>query len=242
MMRRILIAIFGVLAVIVPTQVAHAGTLDAQGVTLTWADTMYKPAKYKCNVYDFQYSNGVGFKLLEIRLDILDPYQQSLGFKSEIGVLNGASGTWNVQICDHQFTNGVGPYTFKLSIKDYSSNTVTRQTSFTFTEIPTPAPTPTPTPTLTPAPTPTPTTPTPTLMAQSLAKPRAKVKVGKSAKLAKKTKQGSRLKWKTTTKKVCKVKKYKVKGLKKGKCVLKAKASTTSGFTAYSQRFTVKVK
>ena len=158
-------------------------------------------------------------------MDILDPYQQSLGFKSEVVVPNGASCTWSVQICDHQFSNGAGPYTFKLSIRDYNSNTVTRQTSFTFTETPTPTP-----------------TPTPTLLDQSATKPAIRVQTGKSTKLAKKTKQGSHLKWKTTTQKVCKVKNYRVRGLRKGKCLLTAQSSASPGFSAYSQKSTVKVK
>jgi hypothetical protein len=79
-------------------------------------------------------------------------------------------------------------------------------------------------------------------LGQSAAKPPAKLKKGKSAKLAKKTKQGGGLTWRSTTKKVCTVKKFNVKALKKGTCKLKATAPAVAGFTAYSGNFTIKVK
>jgi hypothetical protein len=122
---------------------------------------------------------------------------------------------------------------------------------FTAATDPSPSPTLTPTETTTPTPpveppvTPTPPaepTVTPTPTAQTAAKPAAKLKKGKSAKLAKKTKQGVRLSWKTTTKKVCKVKKYKVKALKKGTCKLKATAPAGPGLAAYKKKFRIKVK
>ena len=47
---------------------------------------------------------------------------------------------------------------------------------------------------------------------------------GKTAKLARTTAQGTKVTWKTSTKKTCKVKKSKVTGKKKGKCKLSAKA------------------
>ncbi len=80
------------------------------------------------------------------------------------------------------------------------------------------------------------------LTAQTLKKPPAKLKKGKKAKLAKKTQQGSKVTWKTSTKKVCTVKKYKVTAKKKGKCKLSAKAPAITGYTAFSKKYTIKVK
>ena len=77
---------------------------------------------------------------------------------------------------------------------------------------------------------------------QTVKKPPAKIKQGKSAKLAKTTAQGARVTCKSTTKKVCSVKRSKVKGLKKGKCGLTATAPSVGTFLAYSQKFTVRVK
>ncbi len=105
-----------------------------------------------------------------------------------------------------------------------------------------PSPTPSVSPS-TPGPTQTQSTPPPPPPGkQTVKKPPAKLKTGKSATLAKTSAQGTRVTWKSTTKKVCKVKKSKVKGLKKGKCVLKATAPATSTFLAYSQKFTIRVK
>ncbi len=100
------------------------------------------------------------------------------------------------------------------------------------------APDPDPTPPPDPTPTPQPTPPT----AQSLKKPPAKVKKGKKAKLAKKTTQGAKVTWKTSTKKVCTVKKYKVTAKKKGTCKLSAKAPARPGFTAFSKRYTIRIR
>ncbi len=90
--------------------------------------------------------------------------------------------------------------------------------------------------------TPTPQPPTAQAAAQSLKKPPAKLKKGKKAKLAKKTKQGAKVTWKTSTKKVCTVKKNVVTAKKKGTCKLSAKAPARTGFTAFSKRYTIKIR
>ncbi len=63
----------------------------------------------------------------------------------------------------------------------------------------------------------------------------AKLKKGKKAKLAPKTAQGAKLKWTTSTKKVCVVKKTTVTAKKKGACGLSTKAPAVSGFKAFRQ-------
>ena len=78
--------------------------------------------------------------------------------------------------------------------------------------------------------------------AQSLKKPPAKLKKGKKATLAKKTRQGAKVTWKTSTKKICTVKKYKVTAKKKGKCKLSAKAPAIPGYTALRKKYTIRVK
>ena len=98
-------------------------------------------------------------------------------------------------------------------------------------------------------PTPDPTTPTPNpepavtvLGTQTAKKPPAKLKKGKKATLAKKTTQGAKVTWKTSTKKICTVKKNKVTAKKKGTCKLSAKAPAVTGFMAFSKRYTIKIR
>ena len=98
-------------------------------------------------------------------------------------------------------------------------------------------PQPTPPPPVTPTP-----PPTAQAAAQSLKKPPAKLKKGKKAKLAKKTTQGAKVTWKTSTKKICTVKRNVVTAKKKGTCKLSAKAPARTGFTAFSKRYTIKVR
>jgi hypothetical protein len=112
-----------------------------------------------------------------------------------------------------------------------------------------PGPTPTPpTPQPSAPPVSTPSDPAPPVAgttppaAQAASAPRATIKKGKKVRLAKVTAQGAPLSWRTTTKKVCTVKKAKLKGLKKGTCRLQAKAPGVAGFSAFSQKFTIKVK
>ena len=93
---------------------------------------------------------------------------------------------------------------------------------------------PTPTPTPTPAPKP--------IGKQSAKKPPAKLKQGKRAKLAKRTRQGAKLKWKTTTKKVCVVKKTTLRTKRKGTCVVRAKAPAVGGIKAFSKKYRITVK
>ena len=78
--------------------------------------------------------------------------------------------------------------------------------------------------------------------AQTLKKPPAKLKKGKKAKLAKTTRQGAKVTWKTSTKKTCTVKKYKVTAKKKGKCKLSANAPAIPGYTALTKKYTIRVK
>ena len=111
-----------------------------------------------------------------------------------------------------------------------------------------PTPTPTPTPTVDPTPTPTPTPtvepPPPVLADQTLKAPAKVLKRGKTAKLAKATHQGAKVKWQSkTSKKVCVVKAGKlVAGKKKGSCRLTATAAAVPSFKTYTGKFTVKVK
>ncbi len=77
---------------------------------------------------------------------------------------------------------------------------------------------------------------------QTVKKPPAKLKKGKTAKLARTTAQGTKVTWKTSTKKICKVKKSKVTAKKKGKCKLSANAPATPSFTAFTKRYTIRVK
>lgn len=138
-MRRISALIVGLLIAssvpLVTAPVAKAGQLDVLGVTVTWQDTMYRPTS-GCSVFYFDYANNVGFRLLSIDFDILDPFNQRLGWESAIGVPNGTRGTWDIQLCSFEFDNGNGPYTFRLSIEDYDNNTRSAETTFMFSERP----------------------------------------------------------------------------------------------------------
>jgi len=77
---------------------------------------------------------------------------------------------------------------------------------------------------------------------QTVKKPPARVKKGKSAALAKTSSAGTRVRWKSITRKVCTVKKSEVKALTKGKCVLRASVPKTSDLPAYTKKFTIRVR
>jgi hypothetical protein len=76
---------------------------------------------------------------------------------------------------------------------------------------------------------------------QSVKKPPKKLKKGKKVALAKKTTQGAKVTWKSTTMKRCTVKKGKVTAKKKGKCKISAKAPARPGFTAFRAKYAIRI-
>ncbi len=77
---------------------------------------------------------------------------------------------------------------------------------------------------------------------QTVKKPPASLKKGKSATLAKTSSARTRVRWTSITKQVCTVKKSDVTALKRGKCVVRASVPKTSAFPAYAKRFTIRVR
>lgn len=91
--------------------------------------------------------------------------------------------------------------------------------------------------------TPPPPAPPPvTRVAQTVKAPPAKLKVGKSRKLAKTTRQGITTTWKSLSKRACKVAKFKVTGLRKRQCRLKVTAPQTAAYQPLSQLFLIAIK
>lgn len=70
----------------------------------------------------------------------------------------------------------------------------------------------------------------------------SKVKKGKTAKLPTVTASGPKITWTSLTRKTCTVKGAKVKGTKKGKCVLRAMAAGTDTLSAFTSTYTITVK
>ena len=104
----------------IPISSANAGELNLIGATVKWSDNMYIATG--CSNYDFNYANNTGIKLLDMSFLLTDNYGDQLAWKS-LTLDNGISGTWNTQICNFQFTSGIGPYNTKLTIKDYAGTT-----------------------------------------------------------------------------------------------------------------------
>ncbi len=84
--------------------------------------------------------------------------------------------------------------------------------------------------------------PAPPPVGQQVKAPPKSLKRGKRAKLATSTAQGGSVTWKTTTKKICKVKQNRVRGLKRGKCIVRATSPATTAFTAFAQRYTIRIR
>jgi hypothetical protein len=102
---------------LLPIYSANAGELNLIGATVKWSDKIYIATG--CSNYDFNYANNTGIKLLNLAFYITDEYGDQVVWRSE-SLDNGISGTWNIQICNHQFKSGIGPYNTKLTIKDYA--------------------------------------------------------------------------------------------------------------------------
>jgi hypothetical protein len=121
-------------------------------------------------------------------MELNDPFGRMLDIKQEFGIDPNKSGTWNLNICRSDFTNGLGPYIVKLIVKDYYSTQRQSTKEIMFLEIPNSSsggssgggtgasPTPTVTVTAKPAPAPTVTVtaspaPAPTVTVTVTAKP-----------------------------------------------------------------------
>ncbi len=90
------------------------------------------------------------------------------------------------------------------------------------------------------------TSPVPTLVQQTVKSPPRTLRVGTSKKLAKRTQQGARVKWRVKSGRVCSIKAKKkvsrVMGKRPGKCGLTARAPAVPGHTSLVKKFSVKVK
>ena len=89
---------------------------------------------------------------------------------------------------------------------------------------------------------PNPPGPPTALSGQTVKKPPAKLKKGKKVKLAKKTRQGATISWKSKTKKVCLVKKNVLRAKKKGLCKISASAPGPFGFQPFAKKYTIRVR
>ncbi len=151
--RIALVALFVTTTSLIATSPANAGDLTVLGAKLSWSDKMYKSDG--CSRYDFEYLNGTGIELLSLAFELNDPYGRNLTSWSEVGIKPNTSGTWNRQICSSAFTNGLGPYIIKLTVKDFNSNQRQDTKEIFFLTIPTATPEPKVTITATPSPAPT---------------------------------------------------------------------------------------
>lgn len=99
---------------------SFAGEMNILGGKISWQDKMY--ISDGCSRYDFSYSNESGNRLLQLGFELNDPNGRNLIFNSQVGIESNKSGTWSMQICSKQFTNGFGPYLIKGIVKEYGSN------------------------------------------------------------------------------------------------------------------------
>ena len=115
---------------------AHATEVNLAGAVVTWKDKLYQADG--CSNYDFDWYNGVGQRLLQFKIIISDPYGRQLEDADKIGVEPGTRGVFTLFICKSAFKAGLGPYTLKVYIEDYSGGFGSRQTTkdFFFSEIP----------------------------------------------------------------------------------------------------------
>lgn len=131
-------------------------TLENSSARLTWSEPWY--VDKVCTYHDLNYQNNSGAQLLGLEYSIRDSLGHEIRSDSEIGLVSGAKGTWNVQICGNtiplMLTEGLGPYTLRLKVKTFMNGTSQVETPLTFTLAPTAVPTPTPTVTVTATPNP----------------------------------------------------------------------------------------
>ena len=115
-----LLAVSLLLSTMTFSTTSFAGEINILGSKISWSEKMY--ISDNCSRYDFTYSNETGIRLLQIGFELNDPYGRNLISNAQVGIDSGKSGTWNMQICSKQFTNGLGPYVMKGIVKEYGSH------------------------------------------------------------------------------------------------------------------------
>lgn len=100
--------------------------------------------------------------------------------------------------------------------------------------VPTATPTPSPSPTVTPQPTPA--------LRQTIKRPPLRLRKGHSVVLSRTTRQGTTARWRSLTKKTCKVSGSKLRGKRKGPCRVTVHASAAPGLKALTVRYTVRIR
>lgn len=212
---------------------------DLQGATV---EVQTDPGAATCGLYGAGYDPDTMLCAGHVTAPVTDTCQGDSGGPLAIDV----AGTWTLA--------GITSFGQGCADPDYPG-VYTRVTTYTSwieeTIDDSPTPTPTPTPTITPTPTPTPTpaptvTPTPTpsptpTVSQSVARPVKKLRRGKKSALARRTRQGQPVTWKSATRRICRVTDTAVKALRKGTCRLKARAAGNSILLPYSRTFRITV-
>ena len=101
------------------------------GASISYDESqLYEPTG--CSVFYFNYVNRTRVRLLTLEMIIRSRWNDSIEYEMEIGVDNGTSGTWNVQICSWDLTDELGPYYITLSISDYAGTSVTKTKELEF--------------------------------------------------------------------------------------------------------------
>jgi len=147
--------------------------------------------------------------------------------------------TYDVSLNMGIFPEGV----FELQVEDDTILGSFRSQVITVPACPTPPPVAPPPVNPPPADPPaTPPTASAPVAKQQFVKGPTSLRKGKRVTLAKTTQQGIAVTWKAAPRKVCRIKAFKIKALKKGTCSLSAKAPAAVGLLPLSQVFTIKIK
>lgn len=149
-----LVSVAFIFSALVPPS-ASAAEVNLYGVVVKWKDKLYQPDG--CSEYAFDWTNGSNQKLLSLEVSVTDPYDRKVADEDKIGVDQGVSGTFKMQICKHNLQAGLGPYTVKVYIESYSGGFGSRAATqdITFLAIPGAVPSPAPASNSLPSPTPT---------------------------------------------------------------------------------------
>lgn len=105
-------------AAIMPAVPANSAEISVVGGKLSWDETSFY-APTGCSSFSFNYENGTGIELLEFSMEIKSRYGDVLAWDSVIGMPAGVTGTWSVQICKSDLTDGLGPYSVTLHVEDF---------------------------------------------------------------------------------------------------------------------------
>jgi len=110
---------------------AFAATVDVGGARVSWDDaTMFAQGEHGCSTIRFNYANGTGRELLNLKFTVESQFNERIAGDSYVAIMPGVTGVASEQVCD--LPTGGDPYRVVVSVADYGGGSQESSAPITF--------------------------------------------------------------------------------------------------------------